>query len=360
MSLNYWNSPHQPSMVRLYVDGSVFHEFPELDPQEVKIWIQPSESVMSGWVVKTKGDVSALGSGLELQKTVMTALGISHATSWSELVKMAQDKPTARGRTPGTVKFGTRKRGQDTHKSQRPAEAMSLDVSSIQMPGPVTIQVDHREPESLISLLDSHPLITVDVVSLELGDILVEDRDGNRLIIERKRCDDAGKTDFEISITDDGRLFDQSERLKMEVGSSDKQVIPVVLLEGDVYGNSNTMLCQQIDGALSFLSVIQTISVLPVYHQNHAAYMIAKLASHFVDGLYTPVSLHKAKPKAVFDQQLYALESLPGVSCRVAEQLLETFGSVRRVMLATQEELLAVKGFGPKKVAAFLKVLDGG
>jgi Fanconi anemia group M protein len=85
--------------------------------------------------------------------------------------------------------------------------------------------------------------------------------------------------------------------------------------------------------------------------------MIAKLASHFMDGLYTPVSLHKAKPKAVFEQQRYVLESLPGVSCKVAETLLEHFGSVRAVMRATKAEFLAIKGLGPKKVDALLAVM---
>lgn len=356
--LNHWQNPHKPNMERLYVDGRVFHDFKELDVRDVKIWIEPASAGMAEWVVKAKGDVSALGSGLGFQAAVMNALGIKRTDSWSDLIKLAnRQKPKAKPKPSGRV-YGTRKTGEDIPKSARASEAMNLDVSSIKMLGPVTIQVDHREPEVLNQLLADHPMITVERVSLDLGDILVEDHEGNRLIIERKRCDDShGKTDFEFSIQDDGRLFDQSERLKMAAGASDKQVIPVFLLEGDVYGNSNTMLCQQIDGALSFLSAIQKVSVLPVYNQNHAAYMVAKLASHFVDGLYTPVSLHKAKPKAIFEQQRYVLEALPGVSCKVAETLLEHFGSVRKVMTASKKDLLAVNGLGPKKVEALLSVL---
>lgn len=358
--LNHWQNPHKPTMERLYVDGRVFHDLKELDVDSVKIWIEPSDGAgLAQWVVKAKGDVSALGSGLGFQAAVMNALGISRDQSWSELLKIAKNqKPKTRAKSSTRVGYGTRKTGEDVPKSARASEAMNLDVSSIKMLGPVTIQMDHREPESLTDLLSDHPLITVERVSLDLGDILVEDKDGNRLIIERKRCSEGHtKTDFEYSIQDDGRLFDQSERLKMEVGASDKQVIPVFLLEGDVYGNSNTMLCQQIDGAISFLSVCQKVSVLPVYNQNHAAYMIAKLASHFVDGLYTPVSLHKAKPKAMFEQQRYVLEALPGVSCKVAETLLEHFGSVRKVMTASKKDLLAVNGLGPKKVEVLLSVL---
>lgn len=357
--LNHWQNPHKPNMERLYVDGRVFHDLKELNVRDVKIWIEPSEAGIAEWVVKSKGDVSALGSGLGFQAAVMNALGIQRTDSWQDLLKLAKNhKPRNRVNPARQSGYGTRKTGEDIPKSARAAEAMNLDVASIKMLGPVTIQMDHREPESLTGLLADHPMITIERVSLDLGDILVEDREGNRLIIERKRCSTTTqKTDFEISITDDGRLFDQSERLKMEAGASDKQVIPVFLLEGDIYGNSNTMLCQQIDGALSFLSVVQQVSVLPVYNQNHAAYMIAKLASHFMDGLYTPVSLHKAKPKAIFEQQKYVLEALPGVSCKVAELLLEHFGSVRKVMAASKEDLLAINGLGPKKVTALMKVL---
>lgn len=85
--------------------------------------------------------------------------------------------------------------------------------------------------------------------------------------------------------------------------------------------------------------------------------MILKLASHFVDGLYSPVSLHRSKPKAIFGQKCYVLESLPGVSSRIAEALLSHFGSVRRIMTATEAELREVDGLGPRKVAALMSVL---
>ncbi|WP_166256329.1 ERCC4 domain-containing protein [Marinobacter salicampi] len=367
MPLNYWQSPQNPALSRLYVSAKAFKQLPELDAKEVKIWIEPSASAMAGWVLKAKGDVSALGKGLMFNKRVIEALGINASLSWGELVQQYGNKPNKPGRKPRGSGAGQSTGSPFGAKSvlgdqpgARAYEALNLDIPSIKMVGPVTIQVDHRETEALADLLASHPMITVESVSLALGDIEVVDAEGNRLLIERKRCDaSATKTDFEVSIQDDGRLFDQSERLKMAVGASDRQVIPIILLEGDVYGHSSTMLCQQIDGAISFLAVIQRVSVLPVYNLNHSAYMIAKLASHFVHGLFTPISLHKTKPTAIWDQQRYVLEALPGVSSKVAEILLAEFGSVRKVMSASRKELLAVKGLGQKKVDGLLEVLDG-
>lgn len=355
MSLNYWSNPANPNMIRLYVGAETFHKLPELDPDQVKVWIERSDTLMAGWVIKGKGDMSGLGRGLAVQKRVIEALGISPGASWEDLVRLAKET---------SPKSRARKTNQSSARSVsapafRAEEAEALDIASIQMKGPVTIQVDHREPTSLTSLLLRHPMVTVESVSLDLGDIAVEDAEGNRLIIERKRCEGAGKTDFEASIQTDGRLFDQSERLKLAASTGDQQVIPIILLEGDLYRNAQSMLCQQLDGAISFLAVIQQVSVLPTLNHNHTAYVILKLAAHFTQGLYSPVTLHKAKPKALFEAQAYVLESMPGISSKAAEMLLSHFGSVRKVMTASKSELLAIKGLGPKKVDNLLKVLDG-
>lgn len=67
----------------------------------------------------------------------------------------------------------------------------------------------------------------------------------------------------------------------------------------------------------------------------------------------------KGRAKAMFEQSRYVLESLPGVSSKMAEILLAEFGSVRKVMSAGESELMSVKGLGRKKVEALMKVLDG-
>jgi ERCC4-type nuclease len=334
-----------------------------VDPKSAKLWIEPSSEMKSGWIIKARGDVTSIGSGSQFIARVIEAAGISLDMDWDALVAKA-DRPAKRQKqrtdTSAPGYQAVRPNLHGNRSEGRAKEALELDISSIKMTTPVTIQVDHREPSTLLELLASHSMITVEIVSLDLGDIAIEDDSGNRLLIERKRCDaSSNKTDFEVSVQDDGRLFDQSERLKMAAGASERQIIPVVILEGDVYANSTTMLCQQIDGAISFLSAIQRISVLPTYNHVHTAYVIAKLAGHFIGGLYTPVTLHKSKPKALFEQQRYALEALPGISTKVAELLLAEFGSVRRVMTASKEELLQVKGLGPKKVEAVIKLLDG-
>ncbi|WP_138438024.1 hypothetical protein [Marinobacter shengliensis] len=90
MSLNYWQNPHKPTMERLYVDSRVLHLWEGVDRDTVKIWIEPSETMLAGWVIKAKGDVSAIGRGLRFQQAVMDALRISQSQSWSDLMQLAE------------------------------------------------------------------------------------------------------------------------------------------------------------------------------------------------------------------------------------------------------------------------------
>jgi ERCC4-type nuclease len=244
------------------------------------------------------------------------------------------------------------------NNTQTPRQTGAPDVSSIKMGTPIIIEVDHREPAEFDAALE-HELIEVRRCSLDIGDFRVLDMEANELIVERKRCVSDTGSDFEASVIDDGRLFTQTERLKLHVANADIQVIPFMILEGDLYGSSKRMLCQQIDGAISFVSAIQQINVLTTLDLRHTAYVIAKLAAHFYEGLYTPVTLHKAKPKLVFEQQRYILEALPGVSRGLAEKLLKQFGSVRGVFNASEDELLAVPGLGKKKVAGLVSLFSG-
>lgn len=378
--LNLWTHP-KTKAVRLYLAPRLIKPALEVigedwEPKAVKAWLEESGN---HWAmqVTVRADGPVPPESIDTLKSVL--LGDAELTgneTWADLVGRAEEK-AAKKTAPDAAKSAPQnpkpQKAPKTPKANKPAtppatsrakEAGRLDIASIKMPGPVTIEIDHRETRLISEILEKHPEITVKRASLELADFRIEDREGNELLIERKRCQPTesspdARSDFETSIIVDGRLFDQSERLKFKAANSDHQIIPIVLLEGDVYEHSKGMLVQQVDGAISFLAAVQKISVLTSYGANHSAYMIAKLASHFLDGLFTPVSMHKAKPKALWDQKLYTLESLPGISSGIAEALLERFGSIRAVAMAEEHELASVKGVGPKRSREVFRVLGG-
>ncbi len=63
---------------------------------------------------------------------------------------------------------------------------------------------------------------------------------------------------------------------------------------------------------------------------------------------------HGYRPKGKRKQQLFILQGLPGVGSERAEGLLNVFGSVKSVMMASNKELQEVKGIG-KKIADKIK-----
>jgi len=57
------------------------------------------------------------------------------------------------------------------------------------------------------------------------------------------------------------------------------------------------------------------------------------------------------------EQQRFVTEGLPGVSAVLAKRLLEHFGTVERVMSASERELREVRGIGKEKAREIRKVL---
>ena len=241
---------------------------------------------------------------------------------------------------PKKKNFFNKSYGEEVHDNKEHA-AENLDLLSIDVPAVVKIEVDDREPKEMIDLLSLHPMVVVDVKRLTLGDYIL----CNTIVVERKDCDKKNRqaTDFETSTKgDDKRFYNQSERLKLQ-----DEHIPIILLEGDCYKKSHSMLVQSIDGMISFLAVIQKISIWSTYNINHTAYTLIKLATHFQNGLGYPISLRASKPTALIDRKSFILEGITGVSTLIAQSLLKTFGSVKGVAQASRKDLEKVHKVGP-------------
>jgi len=176
--------------------------------------------------------------------------------------------------------------------------------------------------------------LKVEIASLETGDYLVP----GKLLIERKTSVDLVQSVVEES----KRMFSQTDR----VAASGMR--GVLLLEGDIYRQTNMQL-PAITGTLSYLSVIQGISVFPTLSIEHSAYTIVKLVRHAVQGLGYDLSLRGSGPKDPAAASAFVVEGIPGVSAATARSLLAAFGSVAGLCAASLEELRAVPGVGPKR-----------
>ncbi len=209
-------------------------------------------------------------------------------------------------------------------------------------PKPVTIVADSREARSgIASRLAKIPGVTLEQAELSSGDYLI----GNGIAVERKAA-----SDFVISLME-GRLFDQLARMAIE----HERV--VVLIEGDIYETRSAIAPEALDGAISYIALLSGASLISSPSVARTPHILHRMALHAVHGLGYQIPLRACKPKGPAAAQ-YLLEGLPSVGPNAAQALLAHFGSPRSVFAATREQLLAVKGIGPKSADAILAALS--
>ncbi len=192
------------------------------------------------------------------------------------------------------------------------------------------VYVDYREqgsgvPESL------HEMgVAVIYDRLGVGDYVVSDR----IVVERKTVEDLVKSVF------DGRLFDQARRL------CEYYEKPVILVEGDPSRiDEVTGKGVQVRMALLSLALDYGIAVVYTGSPSESARVLYYLATREQRDERRPVVVHR-KPRLdkLWMQQLYVVQSLPGVGPRLAEKLLKAFGSIEAICRASVVELERVLG----------------
>ncbi|MDM7940422.1 MAG: DEAD/DEAH box helicase [Methanothrix sp.] len=205
-----------------------------------------------------------------------------------------------------------------------------------------SILVDPRERE-MGKLLEARGL-AITLKNLDVGDYVISDR----VAVERKTAQD-----FVASVIDPERnLFRQISDL---CRSYDR---PVLILEGrDLYRRAVSP--NSIRGALAAVAVDWGLPIIPTDDQEETASIIAMLsAREHREGREPKVHGHKTA-RTLAEQQEYLVSAIPSVGPAVARNLLKHFGSVERIMTASEAELQQVEKVGPK-IAERIRELVGG
>ncbi len=262
--------------------------------------------------------------------------------TWDAL--LAACEPVRRGARRGASAASFREKAPWEPEKDRwtpaDAEELTTEYTTHPIPEPVTLLVDHREPLEMIERLSQATNLVVESSALETGDYLVPDR----LVIERKTV-----TDFVNSIVEEEkRLFFQSDAI------AHSGMPAILLIEGDIYGQTRMDL-RQIAGALSYLAVIQGVSVIPTMNVAHSASFIARAVRHACFGLGYDLGLRATGPKSAPEAAVYVLQGCHGISHRLAKTILARMGSLQKVAAASEAELLEIEGIGPKKAHSIVE-----
>ena len=207
----------------------------------------------------------------------------------------------------------------------------------------IKIIADHREiPSGVVHELTQLG-VEVEARQLSVGDFILSDRVG----VERKSVGD-----FLQSIVDK-RLLGQAKQL----GETFER--PVLILEGRSLYSRRMIHPNAIRGALAALAVEFKIPILPTRDEKETALILAAIARREQVEEAREVAI-RGEPKslALPEQQRFVVEGLPGVSAVLAKRLLEHFGTVERVMAASEDKLRQVRGIGPEKAKKIKLVLS--
>ncbi len=204
------------------------------------------------------------------------------------------------------------------------------------------VYADSREGNSKVIRHLSQMDIDVKVHSMAVGDYQVSDE----VVIERKTA-----KDFVDSIIDK-RLFKQARELSEEFKR------PLLILEGDdIY---NGMLHPNaVRGTIASIALDFGISIIPTRNSEDTAAMIKRIAVREQTGEKPHIQIRTdKKPVSLWEQQLFIIESLPNIGPVNAKNLLQHFGSVEKVINASESELQEVEGIGQKTAKNIRKVVE--
>ena len=208
--------------------------------------------------------------------------------------------------------------------------------------GPYRLRVDFSERHAaLLDLARECDEFDVQMVRLDVGDYLI---DGG-VVIERKTY-----ADFATSLAD-GRLFPQAAALARSPHR------PVVVLEGPTPPRLPDVHPNAITGATVSLAVMWRLPVLHACNPEDSLRILRCLAHQANRAAVGVLPRYDRKPKRVASRRLYMLQGLPGVGPALAHRLLFQFGSVERVITASEDALIQVAGVGPKKAALIRELL---
>lgn len=207
------------------------------------------------------------------------------------------------------------------------------------------IVVDEREKGSEVPSFLRRMGVYLVFAQLGVGDYVISEK----CAVERKEV-----RDFMSSIFS-GRLFDQAGRL-VELYSRS-----AIVVEGDFKGLESYLEKPKVFwGAVSSLIADYGVSVVFTGDEEETAMLLYGLAKREQEekALRRVVVKKRLPKKSLREQQLYVLQSLPGIGATLAERLLEKFGSLRGVFTASPAELRLVKGMTWEKAEELHKLFN--
>lgn len=219
-----------------------------------------------------------------------------------------------------------------------PSATKQTDITAFtaRVPAGPAVTVDDRETSSrVVEVL--HTLgAAIDLRRLDQGDYAI----GDRILVERKTVRDFVDTLVERD------LFGQIKALAEAVPR------PVMIIEGDDLYTARNIQPNAIRGTLAAITVDMGVTLLFSRDAEDTANMLYVLAQR-EEGERRERKIHPRKSyRSHHEEQEYVMAAFPNIGLKHARLLLEEFGSLKAVIEADLDALMAVRGIGAKTAEA--------
>ncbi|MFB6145159.1 MAG: DEAD/DEAH box helicase [Candidatus Nanohaloarchaea archaeon] len=184
--------------------------------------------------------------------------------------------------------------------------------------------------------------VTVRKKRLEVADFLVSERTA----VERKAAED-----FVDSLVDQ-RLFSQLPDLQQFDN-------PIIIIEGKDLYSHRKVHPNAVRGALASIAIDHGIPILWTSDEKETSEILKSLAKREQEEKDQNIAIRGTRTaKTESELQKFVVAGLPDINTKLAERLLERFGSIEKVFTASEEELKEVEGVGDKKAASIRELIS--
>ncbi|ELY36011.1 DEAD/DEAH box helicase [Natronorubrum tibetense] len=323
-------------------EGRVVVLMAEDTRDEAYFWIsQRREKEMESELRELKGMADTLAEELDDSQQALSDFDGNAAGGSEVKVNVNDGNSTAVGdSSSGSEGVSSQPGLQDFSSHNSDDETDEIEAESVETHEPHTegdeieIVADQREMDANIARdLSRRAEIEIRLETLDVGDYVCSDR----VVVERKSV-----ADFVDSLVGGDRsIFEQVGAMARHYSR------PIVIVEGEGIYEQRDIHPNAIRGALSSLAVDFGASVLRTEGENETTELLAVIAGREQETSDREVSVHGEKgAKTVAEQQEYVVSSIAEIGPVTARSLLEEFGTVEAVMIASEDELQAANGVG--------------
>jgi len=187
---------------------------------------------------------------------------------------------------------------------------------------------------------------------IQIVPVLEDEGDVERFIVSKRLAVDRRTGHRFLNGIMDKTLFTSAIYLR------EHYQIPIIILEGGIDYTYRGFNPQAVLGAMSSMMIEYGVNLLSTVDLTETVQLLVMFILQEQTGIPEISLVPKRSAASLPGMQRRVIEMLPGCGRVMARALLQHFGSIRRIVHASVDELCKIKGIGVKKAKSIRQVLE--